>query len=115
MKTNKELKEFYKHHKPTMGVFQIRNVVSNLVFIDSGTDVNAKWNRHQFQLKMGVHSVKKLQKDWTEIGAENFVFEMLSELKFNDEKLTNYKEELELLSRMVLADLAILSEQIYHK
>lgn len=113
MKTNKELKADFKLHKPIMGVFQIRNLVSDKIFIDSSTDVFAKWNRHQFQLKMGMHLSKNLQHDWTKLGAENFVFEMLSELKYNDEKQVDYKKELEVLQEMVLVDLASSSDKIY--
>lgn len=112
MKTKKELKDEYKQMKFPMGVFQIRNLTNNKVLIDNSSDMLSKWNRHQMELKFGSHKNQFLQKDWNESGADNFVFEVLSELK-PDDKITNYPKELQSLQEMVLDEMKIPTEHRY--
>jgi hypothetical protein len=110
MKTKKELKEEYKQMKIPMGVFQIKNISNNKVLIDNSIDMESKWNRHKMEFKLGNHRNKTFQKDWNEHGEDNFVFEVLSELKQNDEKNFNYNKELKTLENMVIEDMNILNE-----
>jgi hypothetical protein len=99
MKSRKEIKNLYKEKKFTIGVFQIRNKVNNKVFIDSGLDLDALWNRNKFQLNGGTHLNKGLQKEWKEFGADQFQFEILSEIKQDDEgRPRNYRKEARLLA-----------------
>ena len=111
MKTKKELKEAYQQLKIPMGVFQIRNISNNKFLIDHSIDMESKWNRHKMELKFGNHRNRSFQKDWNEYGEENFVFEVLSELKGRDEKNINYNKELKTLQDMVTEELNI--ESIY--
>ena len=90
-----------------MGVFQIRNLINNKVFIDSSVDMKAKWNRHKAELRFGSHRNKLLQEEWNEYGEDNFVFEVLSELEKKDEPHINYQKELKLLQEMVIAEMDI--------
>ncbi len=90
MKTKKELKEKYKQMKIPMGVFQIKNIKNNKVFIDRSVDMESKWNRHKMELKFGSHRNKGFQKDWIEYGEESFVFEVLSELKKSEKETIDY-------------------------
>jgi len=113
MKTKKELKEEYKQMKFPMGVFQIKNISNNKVLIDNSIDMMSKWNRHQMELKFGTHRNKTLQKDWNENGEDNFVFEVLSELKSKDEENISYKKELKTLQEIVIEELSIKREKIY--
>lgn len=48
MKTKKEIKDSYKQLKFKVGVFQIRNIINNKIYIESSTDLVAIWNRHKF-------------------------------------------------------------------
>lgn len=112
MKTRKELKEQYKQMKTPMSVFQIRNTRNGKVLIDYSTDFKSKWNRHTMQLKFGNHKNKALQKDWNEFGENNFVFEVLSELKRKDEESIDYNKELEILQDLILDELN--HEQLYN-
>ena len=107
MKTRKELKDEYKQRKTQMGVFEIRNTINNKIFIDSGIDVNAKWNRHQLQLKMGMHKNKSLQNDWDSQGAQDFVFNVLSEIKHQVAGNPDYHKELVLLEELVRDELQL--------
>lgn len=114
MKTNKELKAEYKQMKFPMGVFQIRNIANGKIFIDSSTNMNAKWNRHQVQLKFGNNWNTELQNDWKKFGEDSFVFEVLSELEEKDGGCDNYKKELALLEEMVLDELKPFDENGYN-
>lgn len=105
MINKKELKEAYKQHKPQMGVFHIRNTETGQCLIDSSTDVSARWNRHQAQLRFGSHRNKLLQKDWNKLGESAFEFSLLSELEYNDDEPMDYKKELEMLKELVIDDL----------
>jgi hypothetical protein len=107
MKTKKELKEEYKQMKIPMGVFQIKNKVSNKVLIDNSIDMESKWNRHKMELKFGNHRNRTFQKDWNEYGENNFDFEVLSELKNNEEENVNYNKELKTLENMMIEELNI--------
>lgn len=113
MKTKKELKEEYKHLKIPMGVFQIKNIYNNKVLIDNSIDMQSKWNRHKMELKFGNHMIRNFQKDWNEYGEENFIFEVLSELKKSEEEDINYSKELKTLQDMVIEELTILDKNIY--
>ncbi|MGH9819323.1 MAG: GIY-YIG nuclease family protein, partial [Pyrinomonadaceae bacterium] len=68
--------EYKLSHRP-MGVFRIRNTANEKVFIDSSVNVPGKINRHKFALNAGLHAAKGLQKDWIELGAEKFEFEIV--------------------------------------
>ncbi len=113
MKTKKELKEEYEQMKIPMGVFQIKNISNNKVLIDNSIDMKSKWNRHKMELKFGNHRNRTFQKDWNDYGEDNFVFEVLSELKKNDEENINYNKELKTLENMVIEEMNILNENKY--
>ena len=104
MATRRELKSAYKEYRPTMGVFAIRNLSNEKVLIDYSTDMKSKWNRHRTELNFGSHRNKQLQHDWTELSADQFTFEVLSELKESEENQVNYKAELKTLVEMVIEE-----------
>jgi hypothetical protein len=105
MKSKKELKDSYKEMKFKVGVFQIRNTINNKVFIESSTDLVAIWNKHKFQLNSGLHTNKKLQNEWTEFGQENFVYEILSEIKQDETQIIDYRKEVKQLEKMFIDEL----------
>ena len=105
MKTNKELKSEYKQMKFPMGVFQIKNIQNGKIFIDSSSNMNSKWNRHKMELRYGNHRNSELQSDWKNLGEDNFVFEILSDLEQKDDGGINYSKELSLLEEMLIDEL----------
>jgi len=113
MKTRKEIKEEYRQMKFLMGVFQVKNLSNNKVFIDNSVDVVAKWNRHKTELRFGNHKNRELQKDWNEKGEDSFVFEVLAELKQDDRIEVNYPKELKLLQQMIIDEMNISEQQKY--
>ncbi len=105
MKSRKELKEEYKQMKFPMGVFQIRNLVSGKIYIGSSLDLNAAWRSQKFQLNAGSHLVEQLQKDWNQLGADNFVYEVLDEVKPDDSKNLDYNKEVKALEILIIESL----------
>ncbi len=96
----KDLKREYKETQQTMGVFQIRNLTNEKVFVGSSLNLDGIFNRHKFALNAGSHQNKALQADWNEFGAENFAFEILEELEPRENLDT--KRELEFLEDLWL-------------
>jgi hypothetical protein len=115
MKTNKQLKEEYKHMQFKMGVFGIKNKINGKIFIGSSLDLTAIWNAQKFQLEIGMHKNSDLQKEWTEFGAENFNYEIIEELKQTDDKVVDYKKELKTLEEMVIQELQPFENKGYNR
>ncbi len=106
METKKELKQKYKEMKKPMGIFIIKNNVNGKIFINGVTDVISTLNRHRFELKLGSHKIKELQKDWKEYGEGSFTLEVLEQLAYDkDEEKTDYHIELEILKMIWLEKL----------
>lgn len=95
MADNKENRKLlvreYKERKRQIGVFGIRNKVTNRVFIDKTLNLDVAYNRHRFTLNMGSHRNKELQADWNQYGEENFSYEIIETIEDNndDQKATN--------------------------
>lgn len=114
MKTKKEIINEYKRIKSRIGVFQIRNKMNNKVFIESSVDLVAIWNRLRFQLNMGSHPNMALQKDWNELGEENFAYEILSEIQQEDGMQMDYRKEAKKLELMFIEELMPFGDKGYH-
>ncbi|NVO01807.1 MAG: GIY-YIG nuclease family protein [Bacteroidetes bacterium] len=115
MKTRKEIKAEYKLMKFPIGIFQIRNKVNGKIFVGSTTDLKAIWFAQKLQLDVGIHQNAELQQDWKQFGADQFVYEILEEIKQDDEKQIDYNKELKILEEMVISELKPFNEKGYHK
>ncbi len=111
----KELKDAYKQQKFKMGVFQIRNAVNQKILVESSINLDAIWNRYRFALNMGGHPNTDLQKEWKEFGEDNFAFEVLAEVKEQEDKVVDYKQEAKTLGEMFIEELQPFGERGYHK
>lgn len=78
-KSRKELLEKYKQIKTYMGVIKITNNVNGKIYITAFPNLKNQWINIQAQLDMGRHANSQLQKDWKELGAEAFTYEVLEE------------------------------------
>lgn len=97
----KELKRQYKELKKPMGVFIIRCKSDNKCLIQTSNDLRADINGARVRLEGGFHMFGELQKEWNELGADNFTIEVLDELEYDkDLTKTDYSEELNLLKNM---------------
>ena len=84
-----------------------------MVLIEESTNMQSKWNRHRTELRFGSHRNQKLQKDWNDMGEENFIFSILSELEIKDDDNFNLTNELKLLREMVEEESSIPHEMKY--
>ncbi|MBN2893083.1 MAG: GIY-YIG nuclease family protein [Bacteroidales bacterium] len=81
MNTKKENKNAYKQMKFRTGIYYIKNIKNNKLFLKISTDLDRAFNSDQFQLKLGSHRNNDLQSDWNTFGSDNFEFGIFDELK----------------------------------
>ncbi|HJV45865.1 MAG TPA: GIY-YIG nuclease family protein [Bacillota bacterium] len=98
MDRKKELKQQYKETTKEAGVYQIRNLKNEKVFIDSSMDLKTM-NGKLFTLRNGGHYNRMLQADWNQFGEEAFVFEVLETLKQPEYGYVDPKDELKKLEQ----------------
>jgi len=113
-KSRKEIHRAYKERVKPSGVFQIKNISNDKVLLGSSLNLEGSLNKHRFMLKVGSHINKVLQKDWDELGADQFVFEILEEVKVIDSPNFNLKDELTLLEEIWLEKLQPIGERGYN-
>ena len=97
-----------------MGVFLIRNNLSDKVFLTTGLDLHGTINRHKFQLIKGIHPNKSLQADWNEFGNNNFAFEIVDVLTPSEGIELDYRKELVFLEKLWLEKLQPFGERGYN-
>ena len=116
MDRKKELKLQYKLTKPDMGIFVIKNSRNRKCHLQTANDLRAVINGANARLRGGGHPVRELQKEWDELGGENFTIEILERLSYDaDESKTDYSEELELLKMIWEEKLSKQNVQFYQK
>lgn len=109
----KELLEEFKQIKTYMGIIQITNKVNGKIFVDSYPNLKNKWMTIKMQLDMGRFANLELQKDWKELGAEAFTYEVLEEQKTDD--VTDMKWELKMMEKPWLEKLQPYGDRGYNK
>lgn len=113
MNRKKQLRSKYKQTLPKMGIYQILNLQNEQVYVGSSLNLEGILSRHKFELKMGGHKNKDLQKDWNELGEENFAFEVLEELEPREG--LDLQKELEFLENLWLEKLKPFGENGYNE
>lgn len=79
------------------GIYQIRNIINNKIYIGSTKNFDQRKYRHFLHLRNGEHHSILLQRAYNKYGEINFVFEVLEEcedqelIKKEQEYLDNYK------------------------
>lgn len=111
----KQLKREYKDAMRPMGIYQIRNLVNEKVFVGSTLNLNGIFNRHLFQLEIGGNPNKSLQEDWKSHGRENFAFEVLEEVFPRENPDYDYRSDLECLEDLWLEKLEPYGERGYNE
>ena len=105
IKTRKELNREYMERVKPAGIYQVKNTANGKMLLGSSLNLEGPLNRHKFMLKIGSHTNKALQKDWDELGPDNFVFEILEEVKVVESPNFNLSDELTLLEMLWLEKL----------
>jgi hypothetical protein len=113
MNKRKELLEEYKQIKTYMGVAQIKNQVNGKIFIDSYPNLKNKWLTLQMQLDMGRFANAELQKDWKELGADAFTYEVLEQKDID--KVTDIRWERKQILKPWLEKLQPFGDRGYNK
>lgn len=117
----KELGYNYAHSHRLMGVFRLVNIKNGKSFVGSSFNLESVWNKHKFTLDIGRHLNKELHEDWKKFGEENFRFEILEEIKPEEDfvldasDLVKYKKMLPDLEKKWLEKLSPYGERGYHK
>lgn len=60
-----------------IGVYQIKNTLTNKVYIGSSKNVEFRWKRHRETLNKGIHHCCYLQRSWIKHGEATFEFSLL--------------------------------------
>lgn len=81
MTDRKELLRAYKEAPPPAGVVIVRNTHTGRTLVLAAPNLAGMLNRQRFQLEMGGHLDKELQRDWNELGADAFAIEELDRLE----------------------------------
>ena len=113
-KTRKELIEAYKSNHTPMGIYQIRNLANEKVFLGSALNLSGLLTSNRLQLCAGNHPNKQLQAEWKEFGGESFAFEVLDELAATEGPDYDYKADLAFLEEMWLEKLQPYGERGYN-
>ncbi len=83
-----------------MGIFAVRCLANEKMFIGQSENLDGIFNRIKFQLNANCHNQKDLQADWNEFGANKFTFEVLEQLEIREN--LDVKKELEFLEDLWL-------------
>ncbi|MEH7452361.1 GIY-YIG nuclease family protein [Gottfriedia acidiceleris] len=113
MSRKKELKMQYKETKVQAGIYQIKNIKNQKVFIVSTKNLKTI-NGKKFELEAGSCTNKALQQEWNEYGKESFVFEELEILKEEDISPLGIKGDLKRLEEKWLEKLQPYGERGYN-
>ncbi|MCX6152028.1 MAG: GIY-YIG nuclease family protein [Ignavibacteriales bacterium] len=106
MESRSEIKRNYKLTHPPMGVYQIKNLLDDSIYIGSSQNLNGIFNRHKFELKFGSHKIKVLQESWNKYGESGVVFEILDQLEPKEDATYNYTKDISTLEELWLEKLA---------
>ena len=99
----KALKLNYLQTPRPSGIFAVRCLANEKVFIGQSENLDGIFNRIKFQLNADCHNQKDLQADWNEFGREKFEFEVLEQLEIREN--LDIKKELEFLEDLWLEKL----------
>lgn len=73
------------------GIYCIRNIIDNKVYIGSAINLQKRWNRHVSHLNHNKHHSIRLQKAFNKYGKSNFAFEVLDYVS-NPNNLIKYEQ-----------------------
>jgi len=80
-----------------MGVYAVRDLVGNVAYVGTATDLPGILNRHRFELKLGGHRNADLARAYKDHGPNAFVYEVLDTLEPINRGGQDHASELETL------------------
>lgn len=78
------------------GIYKIRNIQNNHIYVGSALDTKKRWNKHRHLLRIGKHHNPHLQNAWVKYGEDNFEFSVL-EYCDKQELISKEQEYIDLL------------------
>ena len=72
------------------GIYLIKNIVNNKIYIGSAKDINRRWVQHKSSLRLQTHHSNKLQNGFNKYGVDAFVY---SVIEFCSEDLMMIREQ----------------------
>jgi len=112
--SRKELTAAYKQMKFRIGVFQIRNLTNDKIYVGSSVNLDAIWNRLRVELNFGSFANAALQRDWKQYGEASFAYEVLAEIDQKDGETADYAKEVKVLEGLYLDELKPYGERGYN-
>lgn len=103
----------YKEAPPPMGVYAIRNLLEDRLYMGASNNVEGAINRARFELKMNGHRNRRLQQDWQRLGAEAFRFEVIDTVKMRDDPAFDAPAELAALLALWCEELGCFGARDY--
>jgi group I intron endonuclease len=88
------------------GIYRIKNLINQKVYIGSAINITRRWWEHKGQLNGNKHGNSYLQKSWNKHKSNSFVFEIIEEVAVLLGKLTQTQ-------KLALKDNLLFWEQIY--
>lgn len=113
MDRKKELKQLFKETEVEAGVYQIKNLKNDKIFVASTRNLKTLKGK-KFELEMGTSTNKKLQEEWNQFGKDHFAFDVLEVLKKKKEGYFDEKNELRKLEEKWLEHLQPYGERGYN-
>lgn len=115
MINKKEIIKEYKNQKHPAGLFAVKNIPGNKMFIGASLNLPAKIRGITFELEMGKHAYSNLAEDFIRLGKDKFEIFILDELDVKDETEKELKKELESLEQMWIEKLKSEGITFYNK
>jgi hypothetical protein len=109
------MKRAYREREKPAGIFQVKNSADGKILLGSSLSLEGPLNSHKFMLTIGRHRNVELQKDWNDLGAESFVFEILEVVNVKNDPGFNLSDELMLLEEIWLEKLQPFGERGYNR
>jgi hypothetical protein len=111
----KTLLRTYKESNRPMGVFRVHNTVTDKSLVGTSINLPGMLNRQRFQLEMGGHPNRALQRDWNDLGANAFAFEVLDTLTVPEQPDYDPSDDLRALEQLWLDKLAPFGDRGYNQ
>ena len=73
------------------GIYLIKNIVNNKVYVGSAVNIDKRWKEHKYSLNKGKHHSCHFQSAWYKYGEQNFTFDIIEEVS-NPEHLLAYEQ-----------------------
>lgn len=115
MLNKKELIKEYKNQKHPTGLFAVKNIPDNKMFIGISLNLPAKIRGVTFELELGSHAYHNLAEDYKRLGKDQFEIFVLDEIEGKDETERELKKELESLEQMWIEKLKNEGITFYNK